>query len=468
MIVPPYKKKPKIPRIALVNDDGNYVDESGAEFSANSEYKFKRGEIVCYILWDTAIALTKNGIGEFSNWNSKDTRWRSRIYLNESDWKSRPLDAGIIQFPVSVSLSTDECIKQLVEFRDWLADEGAKAQCTFGSMSISLLRATISNTIYTGMGGQNNCPPIEYTRGGRQYIPEDGIGRYEGQIVNWDLPSAYASCLGHTMWNGYWTKCYIRHAIKAYERGAPVYCYASVDIPDLIAGPLPISFSHPPNPLQTSIHHKFGYPVSKTIEGIWSLSELLEAEQVGCKFDPKICWAMMTKDQPFLRWWEAILRGRELSGAISRSLAKRTGNSLVGTFSKDPRTKVKKIVVHYVDGERKVRRIDFHPNTQVPGHDLSESITGAVRAKLYQHIVAAGSHLLSAHTDGIWVQGKYEVPDGWRIKQEARRIDLIDPQNLRYYLDSRNYRVVMSGVPYKLAAEEFEKRWGKLEHNLPN
>lgn len=464
MIVTPYKKRPKAPRIAIVNDDGNYIDEFGNVFPPSSEYKFKRNEIVCFILWDTAITLTKHGIGEFSNWNSKDTRWRATIYLEEQSWKSRPLDAGIIQLPISTNYSHDNLLKEIVEFRDWLDDEGARAQCTFGSMSVSLLRATIRNPIFTGMGGRNNTPPIEYTRGGRQFIPDGGTGKYEGRIINWDLPAAYASCLGHTMWNGHWTKCYLRHAIKAYERGAPVYCYATVDIPDISVGPLPDTFSaHPPNPLASSIHHKFGYPVGKTLEGIWALDELFQAEQVGCKFEPHICWAMMSQEMPFLKWWEAILRGRELSGAIARSLSKRTGNSLVGTFAKDPRVRSKKIAIHYVDGKRKIRRLNFNPNTQVPGHDLAESITGAVRAKLYENIVAAGSHLLSAHTDGVWVKGEYDVPEGWRIKQEARRIDLIDPQNLRYFIDSRNYRVVMSGVPFKVAAEEFEKRWRKFE-----
>jgi hypothetical protein len=468
MIVHPYQKKPKIPRIAVVNDDGIYVDESGATFTANSEYKFKQGQIVCYVLWDTAISLTKNGIGEFSSWNSKDTRWRAKIHVDETDWKPRPLDAGIIQFPVSVTLSFDDVLKEIVEFRDWLNDEGARASCTFGAMSISLLRAKISSPIFTGMGGRNNCPPIEFTRGGRQFIPDGGMGKYEGQIINWDLPSAYASTLGNICWNGYWTKCYLRHAIKAHQNGAPVYCHATVDIPNVRVGPLPLTLSRPPNPLSTAISHKFGYPISERLEGIWTLSELFEAENVGCKVDYIICWAMMTQNQPFTEWWKAILRGKELDGAIARSLAKRTGNSLVGTFSKDPRVKGKKLAIHYVNGNRKIRRLNFHPNSQVPGHDLAEAITSAVRAKLYQHIVAADEHLLSAHTDGLWVKGKYEVPNGWRIKQQAKRIDLIDPQNLRYYIDTWNSRVVMSGVPSKLAAEEFEKRWKKLECNLSN
>jgi hypothetical protein len=241
-----------------------------------------------------------------------------------------------------------------------------------------------------------------------------------------------------------------------------------VVIPELSVGPLPINFGRPPNPLSNAIHHRLGYPVAQKIEGIWALDELLTAEVAGCQFTPMTCWAMMSQKQPFQLWWEAILRGRELSGGISRSLAKRTGNALWGTFCVDEKTKGKKIAVHYENGKRKVRRLDYRANRQTPGHDLAEAISGSVRAKLYEHILAADTHLLSAHTDGVWVKGQYETPNGWRIKQQARRIDLLDPQNLRYFIDAQHSRVVMSGVPYKLAADTFDKRWEEFEHNTSN
>jgi hypothetical protein len=468
MIVEPYKRIPKKPRLALINDDGVYVDETGAIFNSTSDYKFKRGEIVCYALWDTAISLTQRGIGEFQRWNGKDVRYRTELHLDENEWKIRPLDAGIIQFPVSIDLPFDEVLKQLVEFRDWLDDEGSKAQCTFGSIAISLLKAKIDRRIITGLGGGQNSPPIEFTRGGRQYLPPGGSGRFDGSISNWDLPAAYASTIGNINWDGYWCQCPYKHAVKAYNRGLPVYVHATVEIPSLTVGPLPINHTHPPNPLSTAIHHIHGYPVDKKLEGIWTLNELLSAEEAGCKFTPLICWTMMTDKQPFLPWWSAIKTGRQLSGPISRALAKRTGNALWGTFCRDGNQKGKKIAVHYDNGKRKVRRLNYRNNTQPAGHDLAEAISSSVRAKLYQHILAADTHLLSAHTDGMWVQGKYTVPDGWRIKQEAQRIDLLDPQNLRYYISANNSRVVMSGVPYKLAPEKFEERWERFEHYNSN
>jgi hypothetical protein len=132
-------------------------------------------------------------------------------------------------------------------------------------------------------------------------------------------------------------------------------------------------------------------------------------------------------------------------------------------FCTDPDSRVKKVVVHFDNGKQKTRRIEFRRNAQKPGHDLAEAISGAVRAKLYQHIVAADSHLICGHTDGIWVKGNYDVPEGWTVKQMARRIDVLDPQTFRYFIDQQHVGIVMAGIPPKLAAEKFEQRWIKYE-----
>lgn len=465
MIIEPFKRTPKIPTIALVNNEGIYVTENGECYSPNSEYKFRLGEIVCYILWDTAMYLLREGMGELLRWNTKEIRWRPFKYMSENEWKSRPFDAGIIQFPVSIGFDFDDVLKQLTEFKDWLIDEGAKPHCTFGSTSISLLRSKLNAKLITGLGA---CPPIKFTRGGRVLLGTKGPGKYDGQIFNWDLPAAYASTLGNIRYNGSWTVRPFNAAIKAYEHGAPVYCHATVDIPNVNFGPLPGSVRRAANPIESAILNKFGYVTNGKMEGIWTLDELLAAQDVGCQFTPITCWAMLTGQQPFLPWWNAILRGRELSGPIARSLAKRTGNALWGSCCSDGSARIKKVIVSYEGNKKKTRKINFRHNGQKPGHDLAEAVSSAVRAKLYEHIIIADTHLLSAHTDGVWVQGQYEVPDGWRIKQQARRIDLIDPQILRYYTDAQNSHVVMAGIPYKIAPEKFEEKWAKHEYSLSN
>jgi len=294
----------------------------------------------------------------------------------------------------------------------------------------------------------------------------EGKGKFEGQIIHWDLPAAYASSLGNIRYNGSWEVRPFSSAIKAYNHGSPVFCEATVDIPGLPFGPLPETIRTAGNPVEGALLNRFGYAKDGKIEGLWTLNELFAAEEVGCKITPIQCWAMLTGEQPFLPWWEAIVRGRELQGEISRSLAKRVGNALWGMFCTDGNAKTKKVVVHCENGKTKTRRLNFRRNGQKPGHDLAEAISSKVRAKLYQHVVAANSHLICGHTDGIWVKGNYDVPDEWRIKQRARRIDVIDPQTFRYFIDSQTSYVVMAGIPPKLATEKFEKKWNKYEHTL--
>lgn len=458
MFVEPFKNPPKRPRVALVNDEGIITDEYGNQFRDESSYKFRLGDIVVFILWDTAMALTKSGVGEILRWNTKDIRWRATKHLEENIWKPRPLDAGIIQFPVGFDFNFDRVLSQLIEYRDWLVDEGAKPHCSSGTTSLSLLRAKLDDKLITGLG---SCPPIKYTRGGRTLMGLEGKGKFEGKIVHWDLPAAYASTMGNILYNGSWEVRPFNSAIKAYNRGAPVFVQATVNIPGLPFGPLPETIRRGNNPLEGAILNTFGYAKDGTVSGVWTLNELEAAEEVGCEVKPEISWAMLSARQPFLPWWQAIQRGRELSGEISRSLAKRAGNALWGMFCTDPDSRVKKVIVHCENGKTKTRRIEFRRNAQKPGHDLAEAISGSVRAKFYQHVVAANTHLICGHTDGVWVKGNYDVPEGWTIKQMARRIDVLDPQTFRYFVGQQHIGIVMAGIPPKLAEEKFEQRWSK-------
>jgi hypothetical protein len=74
-------------------------------------------------------------------------------------------------------------------------------------------------------------------------------------------------------------------------------------------------------------------------------------------------------------------------------------------------------------------------------------------------MLAAGDGLVCAHTDGLWTSGPVEV-EGWRLKEEARRLDLLDPQVLRYWRPRRSAPdVVYAGVPAELAPGLFEEKW---------
>lgn len=95
-------------------------------------------------------------------------------------------------------------------------------------------------------------------------------------------------------------------------------------------------------------------------------------------------------------------------------------------------------------------------------HDLAETVSGRVRSRLYRAMLDAGDELLTAHTDGVWLREPDAGPDGWRRKGRARRLDVLDPQVLRYW-PARVHPLepfhVFAGMPAELAPPMFEELW---------
>ena len=82
-------------------------------------------------------------------------------------------------------------------------------------------------------------------------------------------------------------------------------------------------------------------------------------------------------------------------------------------------------------------------------------------------MVEAGPALLSAHTDGMWLRHtpacKTLAAEGWRQKAAARRLDVLDPQTLRYWPRGRQDPVyVMAGRTALEAPEAFTALWSKV------
>jgi hypothetical protein len=80
-------------------------------------------------------------------------------------------------------------------------------------------------------------------------------------------------------------------------------------------------------------------------------------------------------------------------------------------------------------------------------------------------MMSAGDDLLCAHTDGAWTRATgAPPPDGWRIKGTARRMELLDPQVLRYW-PSPPHRTepwtVMAGQPSRHAPAAFDRAWSR-------
>lgn len=455
-MIAPYKQTPKPPRVALLTPDGHVVDEGG------SRRRFDRwpDELRCWCDYDTVRALVSEGHGEALCWNSEEITWRDQRYDREG-WKRRPTDVHVIKLPFY-----DEhelTVKALSSWRDWLASYGASPTSTTGSAAWSLLRARLDRNLWTNMG---DAPPLRSTLGGRQTLGPHGQGEFRGDLAQLDLPAAYASELGNLRYGGHWFKASSlpRHEPAWWAAtGRPVFCRAFVNVPASVAyGPLPRRLR---KPLRGMAAAMIGaeYPTGRRMQGVWTWQELEQAERWGTHI-VRIAetWVHLAGErQPFVPWWQAVEQGREMRG-LAGLLAKTTGNALWGRFAMDTKA----------HGVRTIRSADKHGRLlarpyafkggRPPAHDLAETVSGRIRARLYDAMMTADDDLISAHTDGIWCYAEPELlrslPD-WRRKQEARLLELLDPQVLRYYPKRGKAQTVFAGVPSKLADDAFERAW---------
>jgi hypothetical protein len=171
-------------------------------------------------------------------------------------------------------------------------------------------------------------------------------------------------------------------------------------------------------------------------------------------------WAHIAGEKrPFDPWWTAILEGRTMPG-LAGQLAKTTGNALWGQFCMDAAHNGARTIKGVRGRAVEVRELARQAG-RPPAHDLAETISGRTRAKLYDLMAAAGDALLTAHTDGAWIDAARSDPiddellELWRVKASARRLELLNPQGLRYHT-TRDVRTVWAGVPASQADESFD------------
>lgn len=457
-MIAPYKRTPEPPRVALLMPDGRVVDESGTRRNFD---RWPEG-LRCWCDYDTARQLVGEGYGEALCWNGEEITWR-HDQLDREGWKRRPTDVHVIKLPFYEE--HELTVRALAGWRDWLAGFGAAPTSTTGSAAWSLLRARLDRNLWTNMG---DPPPLRSTLGGRQALGPGGIGEYDGDLAQLDLPAAYASELGHLSYGGHWfkTSSLPRHEPAWWAAsGRPVFCRAFVSMPAGLAyGPLPRRLRRP---LRGFAAAMIGaeYPTGKRMQGVWTWQELEAAEAWGTRI-VRIAetWVHLAGErQPFLAWWGAIEQGREMRG-LAGLLAKTTGNALWGRFAMDTKARGERTIRSRSKAGRLVARPYRFVGGRPPAHDLAETVSGRVRAKLYGAMMTAGDELLSAHTDGIWCRAEPELlralPE-WRRKQEARLVELLDPQVLRYYPKRGRPQTVFAGVPSKLADDAFDTAWAK-------
>lgn len=458
MIVNPYTLRPVPPTIAVLTPEGVAVSEHGEQLDFE---RWPPG----YRLWasyETVYGLVRDGVGEALCWNNEEIRWRHKRF--EDDWRRRPSDANVVKVPFD-HLGLDSVLMSFAAWRDWLAGYGASASGTSGAAAWSLLRATLERRLVTGAGAR---PPLRQTIGGRQELGPAGAGRFEGVLAHVDLPAAYAASLARLRYGGSWLEASDRSGRRLEQYGGddyPVFVRAKVRVPlELHYGPL---VRRPRRPSRGYLESRLAgsvYPRGVRLQGVWTWEELAAAEASGCRVERVLGgWIHRSGWYPFAPWWAAIERGRSIPG-LAGTLAKVTGNALWGRFCMDVALGGKR-TIRSKQGRQLVGRALETRGGPLPAHDLAETVSGRVRARLYALMAKAGDDLVAAHTDGAWIFGGRDLSDdAWRLKEHARVLEVLDPQVFRYWPQPAHHAepwTVFAGVPAERADELFERAWQK-------
>lgn len=458
-MIEPYKRNPIRPTVAILTDKGRVLDEHGRSYPATAIPDNTR----VYVSYESVAELLHEGHGEALCWNGETVRWRPERL--EQEWKPRPTDVRVlrIQLPEDPTVT----VQALARWNNWLASYGA-APGSLGQSAFSLLRATLRRPLWLSCG---QVPPITWTLGARiQLCTPPGL--YDGRLVHFDLPAAYASTLGGIPYGGRWKHC-AADSLDVVPADLPVFARARVTLPpSLVFGPLP----RRPRQRQTAIQAALNptvYPDAGVIQGVWTREEIQSAQRAGCKVRVLECWIHLPFtnfpdwERPFAHWWEAVQEGRAMRGWAGL-LAKTTGNALWGQFCMSSGRRTVLTV--------KERRDNVHRDASVKGgrpaaHDLTETISGRVRAQLFTFMQTMGSRVLSVHTDGAWCRMLDDDGDvvrafdfDWREKERAEWLQLISPQVLAYKRPADDEPVyVFAGIPFTRSQKAFQEYW-QLHH----
>lgn len=452
--IDPYRLHPRPPAVAVLTDLGEALEETGELH----DLEHLPPGVRAYGSWDVVDRLLSAGVGEAFYWDGEPTRWRHRTYHEDyGGWTRRASDVTVFRIPFPED--DRKAIVGLADWRDWLAGYGAAPQGSLGSSAMSLLRATLADSLWTARG---DLPPIRWTLGGRQELGTAVRSSHTG-AHHLDLPAAYAQTLGELRYGGVWREVRPDQPERYAAAGAPVFAHATVAVPELRYGPLPRRMKVKPeraSPFDLLDTSGALYPTADRLVGTWTWQELEEASSAGARVKLDRLWVHVTEagelGQPFAPWWRAVQEGRALPG-FGGLLAKTSANALWGQFAiGDGRRQL----VRYVDGERQVVNLPVPGGGQPRSWDLAETITGRVRAMLHRMMRHADDRLLSVHTDGGWTSSSVSAPAGWRVKDEAARIDVLGPQMLRYWRPRRPEPLhCVAGVPARFAARTFQAIW---------
>jgi hypothetical protein len=445
--------------MAILLDENTILHEDGKKYPLDKTPKDTR----IWSAWnDQMIDIWKNKkIGELLVYAEDPIRWRKTITNNDHYWGTTANGQDVYLLKTnSFPDKPEEALHAFVEWRNWIEEYGAKASGTVASVSWSIWKATLSKSFVS----PTDWPKaVKFPIGGRLVPCREENSCFMGDFVQWDMQAAYAKRLGSILFGGdksKWIEVNDRsHYAEMAAKGIPVYVVARVWVPRMKYGPLPqrrqkySPFSHMP----------INYWTNKQIYGTWTFQEIEQAELVGCSVTIERVWVHAGGEASFRKWWEIIEEGRDNLIGFSKYLAKSTGNSLWGQFAF--REKPRK-VRWYEEGKRHHRIILPRLADRPKSPELSDQLSGQIRADLYRFLVTAEDELLQANTDGAWVieTAGFKPPDIWRVKKRAHVMQFIDASTYRYWQPGETEpSYVMAGVPFDVQTKAFDSVWRKLE-----
>ncbi len=231
MIVSPYKGRPPSHAVGFVLPSGRVLMEDGSRWRVGdlppNAHASQVPSVRLFADHHTVVSrFAMRGAGELDMFNGSWFAWwpdpDHKVLLLKDD----PGNGG-------------DVLEGLVAWRDFLAARGASIG-SLGHSTRSLLRATLTEPLRTGVGVEGPKAIIPDTIGGRQesYLPAG----YYPSFRHVDLVAAYAQTLGHLHYDPSteWTE---HRGAFLPDTPTPVIARAHVRFPaGLQVGPLPRRF----------------------------------------------------------------------------------------------------------------------------------------------------------------------------------------------------------------------------------
>lgn len=423
----PYEKRPAVRRVGLVTSGGDVVGEESPT--------------AIYVGADRCRDLLTAGYGSATCWNGDPIR----LHLPDGT------DAIVLR--TDYPGSDIQALDGLTLWRDMLATMGARVG-SLGSAAWSLWRASLPGPIRDSAGAP---PPLHNVVGGRQELPR-GPGRFR-DAWHHDITAAYPRTLSGLTYGGKWTyhdATSWRDVERFASAGIMAFLSAEVRLSGSQFGPLPRRHSRTLTAWQ-ALMAPVEYPRTGTIAGFWTAPEVLAAAREGAGVKLRGIWVHGAIHQPWLRWWGRVQMLRAAPG-YAAVLGKATGSAMWGQLAI---TEGERSTITFADGRRRVRP-DPSRGSRPRMLDVAEYLTGTVRARLYGELLAPmGERVLAAHTDGAWLDSRDgPTGGGWRVKDHADVLDVINPQCYRYAEGPvKSYTYKVAGADADHARATFLQLW---------